>query len=88
MSTLKEMNEGKRVSAQRIFTRKNYNEQVGMFIKDEYGNGRINIYIDENNEPKFQILDKDGKVVKQMMNFIKSAEISQEKLKRGMPEID
>lgn len=63
---LKEMNNGKPTSAQRLFTGKNFDGQVGLFIKDEFGNDRINIYIDENNEPKFQILDEDGEVIKEI----------------------
>jgi len=66
MSTLETMNNGNPISAKRIFTGKNYDEQVGMFIKDEFGNDRINIFIDENNEPKFQILDEKGKIIKEL----------------------
>jgi len=65
MEILQEMNDGNPLSAQRLFTGKNYNEQVGVFIKDEFGNDRINIFIDKNNEPKFQILDKDGNIIKE-----------------------
>lgn len=67
MEILQEMNDGNPLSAQRLFTGKNYDEQVGLFIKDEFGNDRINIYIDENNEPKFKILDEDGNVVKELI---------------------
>lgn len=63
-----DMNDGNPLAAQRLFTGKNYDEQVGLFIKDEFGNDRINIYIDENNEPKLQILDKDGNVIKELTN--------------------
>lgn len=66
MEIMKEMNDGNPFSAQRLFTGKNFDEQVGMFIKDEFGNNRINIYINENNEPKFQILDKNGNVIKEL----------------------
>ena len=66
MDKLNEMNNGKPVSAQRLFTGKNYDEQVGLFIKDEFGNNRIKIFIDENNDPKFEILDKDGKIIKEL----------------------
>jgi hypothetical protein len=66
LKILKEMNDGNPISAQRLFTGKNYEEQVGVFIKDEFGNDRINIYIDKNNDPKFQILDKAGNVIKEL----------------------
>ena len=66
MEILQDMNNGKPLSAQRLFTGKNYNEQVGVFIKDEFGNDRINIFIDKNNEPKFQILDKEGNTLKEL----------------------
>ncbi len=66
MKILREMNDGNPISAQRLFTGKNYDEQVGVFIKDEFGNDRINIYIDENNNPKFQILDREGNVIKEL----------------------
>ena len=59
-SVLKDKNKGEPISAQRLFTGKNVNEQVGVFINDEYGNPRIKIYIDENNQPKFELLDEDG----------------------------
>lgn len=65
MEILQNMNNGNPISAQRLFTGKNFNDQVGVFIKDEFGNNRINIFIDKNNEPKFQILDKDGNVIKE-----------------------
>ena len=67
-SVLVEKNEGEPISAQRLFTGKNIKEQVGVFINDEFGNPRINIYVDENNEPKFQVLDDQGKVVKELTN--------------------
>ena len=59
-SILKEKNKGEPISAQRLFTGKNVKEQVGVFINDEFGNPRIRIYIDEHNQPKFELLDKKG----------------------------
>ena len=49
MEILQDMNDGNPLAAQRLFTGKNYNEQVGVFIKDEFGNDRINIFIDKDN---------------------------------------
>ena len=68
METLTAMNNGNPLAAQRFFAGKNFDEQVGVFIKDKSGNNRINIYLDKNNEPKFQILDEKGKVVKEFIN--------------------
>jgi hypothetical protein len=67
MRILRDMNDGNPLSAQRLFTGKNYNEQVGVFIKDEFGHDRINIFVDANNNPKFQILDEKGNVVKEFI---------------------
>lgn len=61
------MNDGKPFGAQRLFAGKNFNEQVGVFLKDEFGNNRITIFIDENNNPKFQVLDDKGNVVKEFI---------------------
>lgn len=63
---LENMNGGDPIGAQRLFTGKNYKEQVGLFLKDEFGNDRINIYIDANNQPRLQILDENGKVLKEL----------------------
>src|SRR5690606_5126952 len=52
---LEEYNNGKPISSSRMFTGKNFDHQVGMFLKDEFGNDRIKIYVDENNEPKIEI---------------------------------
>ena len=67
MDTLQSINNGNPVSAQRLFAGKNYDEQVGLFIKDEFGNPRIKIYIDKGNEPKFQVLDQKGNVIKELV---------------------
>lgn len=65
MQVLKNMNNDNPLSIQRLFVGKNYKEQVGVFIKDEFGNDRIKIYIDDNNNTKFQILDKKGNILKE-----------------------
>jgi len=64
---LLKMNDGKPMGAQRLFAGKNFNKQVGVFLKDEFGNNRITIFIDEKNNPKFQILDEKGKIVKEFV---------------------
>jgi hypothetical protein len=55
-------NQGEPISAQRLFAGKNFKDQVGMFINDEYGKPRLKIFIDENNQPKIQVLDEEGSV--------------------------
>ena len=47
----------------RMFVGKNYQNQAGLFINDQFGNARIRVYIDENDEPKFELLDKEGNVL-------------------------
>jgi len=64
---LKTMNKGMPLAVQRLFAGKNDDEQVGLFIKDEFGKDRINIFIDKNNKPRIQFLDKDGIVVKEFL---------------------
>ena len=59
-------NKGKDVAAVRMFAGKNFEEQVGLFIKDESGRDRIKIYIDQNNEPQFLIFNQHGKITRQL----------------------
>ncbi len=47
----------------RMFVGKNFQNQVGLFINDQSGNARIRVYIDENDEPKFELLDREGKML-------------------------
>lgn len=47
----------------RMFVGKNFQNQVGLFINDQFGNARIRVYIDENDEPKFELLDREGNVL-------------------------
>jgi len=67
MNALRNLNNGEPLSAQRLFTGKNYQEEVGLFIKDEFGNDRINIFIDKDNEPRIQILDEKGNILREMI---------------------
>lgn len=60
---LREMNDGKPISAERLFLGKNIKEQVGLFVQDEFGNDRIRIYVDENNTPRMEFLDEKGNAV-------------------------
>lgn len=49
---------------ERLFVGKNFNEDVGLFIKDKNGRQRIKIYIDVNDNPKLEFLDKYGNIIK------------------------
>jgi len=62
-SVLRDKNEGEPVSAQRLFTGKTYNEDVGVFINDEFGNPKISIYVDENNQARFKVINEEGEAV-------------------------
>lgn len=48
----------------RMFVGKKMNEDVGLFINDKQGNPRIKIYIDANNNPKIELLNKEGQIIK------------------------
>lgn len=61
---IEKINDGKPYTSTRMFSGKNFNNQVGLFLKDESGNDRIKIYIDKNNEPKFEILNNKGKIIR------------------------
>lgn len=63
---LKTIDQGRPISAQRLFAGKNYDEEVGLFIKDELGNPRIKIYLDANNHAKIQILDQTGEIIREL----------------------
>lgn len=48
----------------RLFIGKDFNKNVGLFIKDKTGKPRIKIYIDSNDNPVIELLDKNGKTIK------------------------
>ncbi|MCG8412089.1 MAG: hypothetical protein MI739_12485 [Bacteroidales bacterium] len=48
----------------RLFIGKNFNKDVGLFINDKSGSPRIKIYVDNNDMPKIELLDKNGKIIK------------------------
>ncbi len=60
---MKEMNNGEPISAPRLFAGKKRNKSVGLFIQDEYGNDRIKIYVDEQNNPQIEFLDEQGEKI-------------------------
>ncbi len=48
----------------RMFVGKKMNEDVGLFINDNKGKPRIKIYIDRENNPKIELLNEEGDVIK------------------------
>lgn len=52
------------LSEQRLFLGKQFNEQVGLFIYDKTGNPRIQIFVDEDNQTRFEMLDENGTALK------------------------
>ncbi|PWJ42696.1 hypothetical protein [Sediminitomix flava] len=54
------------ISSVRMFVGKKYNKSTGLFIRDELGNERIRIYVDEKNQPQMEFLDEEGKVLKNL----------------------
>lgn len=48
------------IAEDRLFAGKNFNKEVGLFIRDSEGRIRIRIYVDENDNPRIEVLDKDG----------------------------
>jgi len=38
-------------------------DRSGLFIKNKYGKSMIKIYIDTNDQPKFEVMDTLGKTV-------------------------
>ena len=57
------MKEDGLLPSDRMFVGKKMNEDVGLFINDNQGRPRIKIYIDNDNNPKIELLDEDGEAV-------------------------
>ncbi|MEO0339341.1 MAG: hypothetical protein AAF242_09000 [Bacteroidota bacterium] len=51
------------INVYRMFLGREENEEVGLFLFDSKGKERIKIYIDEQDNARFEILDKDGNKV-------------------------
>lgn len=49
----------------RMFVGKNMNEDLGLFINDKKGKPRIKIYIDSKNNPKIELLNEEGNIIKE-----------------------
>ncbi|MCW9708792.1 hypothetical protein [Fodinibius salsisoli] len=57
---MRKMNDGEPISAPRLFAGKKRDKSVGLFIQDQYGNDRIRIYVDEQNEPQIEFINEQG----------------------------
>ena len=64
---LKKMNGGEPITAPRMFIGRNYDRETGLFIQDKYGIDRLRFYIDSNNTPKIELLNKEGEVIKDVL---------------------
>ncbi len=63
MEAYLKMKEDGLLPSDRMFVGKKMNEDVGLFINDNQGRPRIKIYIDNDNNPKIELLDEDGEAV-------------------------
>ncbi|HVI46884.1 MAG TPA: hypothetical protein VM802_18535 [Chitinophaga sp.] len=50
---------------ERMFVGKTSKNDVGLFIRDSKGKTRIKIYVDKNNQTKFETFDENGQLLKQ-----------------------
>ncbi len=57
---------GENIQAARLFIGKQYNRATGMYIKDVNGVDRLRVCVDTDNQPRIEILDDEGKVVKDL----------------------
>lgn len=48
------------INVYRMFLGREENRDVGLFLYDSKGKERIKIYIDESDNARFEILDKNG----------------------------
>ena len=66
LARINEMSPEKPISAPRLFIGKGFEKEAGLFIKDEYGIDRLRFYVDLNNQPKIEVLDDKGKVIRSL----------------------
>lgn len=60
----KKMNQDGLLPADRMFVGKKMNQDIGLFINDNKGKPRIKIYIDGDNNPKIELLNEEGTIIK------------------------
>jgi hypothetical protein len=61
--TVQQMREKGEFGTERFFAGKTFAGEVGLFIKDSKGRPRIKLYVDQNNTPRIEFLDANGKPV-------------------------
>ena len=49
--------------ANTFFAGRLWGGSTGLFLSDQKGNRRINIYVDKNGEPKMRFYDEEGNVI-------------------------
>jgi len=60
---VQQMRERGELGTERFFAGKTFTGEVGLFIKDTKGKPRIKLYIDQNNNPRIEFLDANGKSI-------------------------
>ncbi|RPD93221.1 hypothetical protein EGM88_13380 [Aureibaculum marinum] len=65
---LKTSKKGNPITAERMFIGKTSDKNAGIFIQDQLGIDRLKIYVDKNNTPKIEVLDKNGTLVKSLIS--------------------
>lgn len=68
---LQEKNDGKPITAPRLFIGRNYNTEAGLFIQDKFGTDRLRLYVDSSEVPKIEVLDGEGRVIKNILHEIR-----------------
>lgn len=63
---LTEINNGKPFSPERLFIGRGFDKEAGLFIQDKSGEDRLRIYVDADNQPRIEVLNAEGKVVKDL----------------------
>jgi hypothetical protein len=62
-AVIQEMAANGQLGAERCFTGKNTNKEVGLFINDTLGKPRIRLYPDKENNPHFEFLNANGELI-------------------------
>ncbi len=60
----------------RMFVGKTFDNEVGIFIRDQNGNRRIKIYVDKAGNPRIESLDEKGVQYQLLNSFNESQEIN------------
>ncbi|OWW23492.1 hypothetical protein B4Q04_20040 [Zobellia sp. OII3] len=66
IKVIKKAKVGGLITAERMFIGKTSNENAGIFIQDQKGIDRLKIYVDNQNNPKIEVLDEKGNTIKNL----------------------